>query len=45
MHSFTTPAVDAKEVTFTIWNDTHKTVEMLTKLHGAHTKLPTDFLV
>lgn len=43
--SFTTPASDAKEVRFTVWNDTHENADTLKKLHEAHAKEPGDFLL
>lgn len=42
---FTTPAADAKEVRFTVWNDTHENADTLKQLHAAHLKGPGDFLL
>jgi acid phosphatase type 7 len=43
--SFTTPNRDAKEVHFTVWNDTHEVLETLRRLHEAHQKNLGDFLL
>lgn len=45
VHTFTTPSRDAKEVRFTVWNDTHENGETLRLLYAAHEKEPGDFLV
>jgi predicted phosphodiesterase len=45
VHSFVTPNVSAEKVRFTVWNDTHETVETLRQLHAAHAKDPGDFLL
>lgn len=43
--SFTTPDTQAKEASFTIWNDTHEQADTLRALHAAHEKSPGDFML
>lgn len=45
VHSFTTPAAEAEEVRFTVWNDTHENAETIRRLHEAHASQPGDFMV
>jgi hypothetical protein len=45
LYSFVTPNPTADKVRFTVWNDTHETVETLRQLHAAHAKDPGDFLL
>lgn len=45
IYSFTTPDPQAKEVRFTVWNDTHENARTLNALFEAHQKDPSDFLL